>query len=494
MKKFIPLSSSAIIAALGMISLVSSAQSNYTVHEWGTFTDVQGGDGQLLSWRPLETSELPGFVRDWKNPGMNRRFSGFFIGNEPTVVTGVKQTMITLQRLETPVMYFYSDNDMAVDVSVKFPKGLITEWYPQATQIGPSLPLDTNASAAATLLESRAVWKQLQLFPQSKDHGQLQSRLPQDQSGASRLASYSLSPPKRGEGGGEGILVNNDRPPRHEPQAIEAPPHPALSPAGGEGENKANHYFAARETGADTVRTELADGTNGAGNYEKFIFYRGAGSFKTPLRVSVNSQNEIVLENTGDQPLSHLFLLGMKNGAGAFEEIDSLQPGASRTLPSLDNKNAEARNFCSLADGQAKLGDVMRAALVGAGLFADEAAAMVNTWKDSWFAEDGVRVLYLLPRAWTDETLPLTLNPKPEKVVRVMVGRAEIITPQTEKNLAGVLAKAEAGDEAARQQSIAELKKMGRFAEPALQLADRGKDSTNAAFDFQLLPTAASGN
>src|SRR5665213_834447 len=179
MKKFILLSSSAIMA-LGMISQISRAQSNYTVHEWGTFTDVQGGDGELLSWRPLETSELPGFVRDWKNPGMNRRFAGFFIGNEPTIVTGVKQVMITLQRLETPVMYFYSDADMSVDMDVRFPKGLITEWYPQATQIGPSLPLDTNASAAATLSASRAVWKNLQLLSKSKRNGDLQSRLPQD--------------------------------------------------------------------------------------------------------------------------------------------------------------------------------------------------------------------------------------------------------------------------------------------------------------------------
>ena len=60
---------------------------------------------------------------------------------------------------------------------------------------------------------------------------------------------------------------------------------------------------------------------------------------------------------------------------------------------------------------------------------------MVNTWQDQWFAEEGTRVLYLLPRAWTDRTLPLQVSPRPDSVVRVMVGRAELITPSVEREL-----------------------------------------------------------
>jgi hypothetical protein len=420
------------IVALQFTEHVFAETGSYTVHEWGTFTDVQGGDGKLLSWRPLQTSELPDFVRSWQNPGMNRRFAGFFLGNEPTIVTGVKQMMVTLQRLETPVMYFYSSNDLAVDVSVKFPSGLITEWFPQATKIGPSVPLSTNASDTATLPDSRAEWKQLQLFSESKHHGQFQNQFPQNQSG--------------------------------------------------------HHYLAARETGADAVRMEFADGTREPDNYEKFIFYRGAGSFKTPLRVSVNERGEIVVANTGEQPLAHLFLLKVKNGGGGFEEIESLPPGESETFPALENINSTAQHFCLPADGRAKLGAAVHAALVSAGLFDDEAAAMVNTWRDSWFAEDGVRVLYLLPRQWTDETLPLTLNPVPKKIVRVMVGRAEIIMPDTVNDLATVLTKAEDGDDDAKQQAVSELTKFGRFAEPTLLLVNRGERSqSQIKFSYQLL-------
>src|SRR5437667_4086504 len=40
--------------------------------------------------------------------------------------------------METPVIYFYSGQERSVDVSVNFPQGLITEWFPQARDVGPS--------------------------------------------------------------------------------------------------------------------------------------------------------------------------------------------------------------------------------------------------------------------------------------------------------------------------------------------------------------------
>ena len=75
--------------------------SRYVAHEWGTFTSVQGGDGVLLSWRPLESSRLPGFVYDWNKPGLGRQ--------SWAAMTFTKQSLVTLQRMETPVIYFYSD-------------------------------------------------------------------------------------------------------------------------------------------------------------------------------------------------------------------------------------------------------------------------------------------------------------------------------------------------------------------------------------------------
>src|SRR5439155_23421298 len=82
-----------------------------------------------------------------------------------------------------------------------------------------------------------------------------------------------------------------------------------------------------------------------------------------------------------------------------------------------------------------QISQAMRIALEQEGLYGPEAEAMVNTWRDSWFGEDGVRVLYMLPRNWADRTLPLSIEPAPEEVARVMVGRAELIFPSQEWKL-----------------------------------------------------------
>ncbi len=56
-------------AAGGLIGFMTRNHGSFTAHEWGTFTSVQGADGVLLDWRPLETSRLRKFVYDWKAPG-----------------------------------------------------------------------------------------------------------------------------------------------------------------------------------------------------------------------------------------------------------------------------------------------------------------------------------------------------------------------------------------------------------------------------------------
>ena len=96
--------------------------------------------------------------------------------------------------------------------------------------------------------------------------------------------------------------------------------------------------------------------------------------------------------------------------------------------------------------------------LVDQGLYADEARAMVETWKDSWF-EEGSRLIYIVPRQFIDHVLPLTIDPAPGQIVRVFVGRLEIVTPITASTVKTALAS---NDEVT-------LNKFGRFLEPILQ-------------------------
>src|SRR5882762_5341399 len=83
--------------------------------------------------------------------------------------------------------------------------------------------------------------------------------------------------------------------------------------------------------------------------------------------------------------------------------------------------------------------------------------AMVETWRTSWF-EEGSRLLYIVPTAFVDGALPLSINPAPSQTVRVFVGRLEIVTPATEKAVKTAFAT----------QDAATLKAYGRFLEPIL--------------------------
>ena len=78
----------------------------------------------------------------------------------------------------------------------------------------------------------------------------------------------------------------------------------------------------------------------------------------------------------------------------------------------------------------------------------------------------------LLPREWTDEILPLKLNPQRSDLVRVMVGRAEIIPLQLQRELAIQLKLSNEGDAKAKARLQAYYQKMDRFYNPAIQLAN----------------------
>jgi len=80
----------------------------FVAHEWGTFTSVQGADGIQVEWNPLITTELPGFVYNRSKPSGNPRRA---------ITYASKSIFRTLQRMETPVIYFYSGEERTVWMS-----------------------------------------------------------------------------------------------------------------------------------------------------------------------------------------------------------------------------------------------------------------------------------------------------------------------------------------------------------------------------------------
>ena len=67
----------------------------------------------------------------------------------------------------------------------------------------------------------------------------------------------------------------------------------------------------------------------------------------------------------------------------------------------------------------------MQGALIANGLFHDEAEAMLNTWQPAYFQHEGTRLMFIVPRAWVDAHLPLSIS-VPAEIVRVFIGRIDL--------------------------------------------------------------------
>jgi hypothetical protein len=210
-----------------------------------------------------------------------------------------------------------------------------------------------------------------------------------------------------------------------------------------------NHYYAARQTTSTSLRVH----TSVSDQHEKFLFYRGVSVFPVPIWAFVMptsagsgaSGYEVRIENrnANEIPCTILFerrgnKLGYRVGGAVRKESMVDAPELTGTFDSLARE--------------------LEGVLVAQGLFHNEAQAMVETWRDSWF-EEGSRLLYIVPEKFVNAILPLTINPAPEQTVRVFVGRLELITPETQRAVEQAFAR---HDQATQQ-------KYGRFLEPILQ-------------------------
>jgi hypothetical protein len=203
-------------------------------------------------------------------------------------------------------------------------------------------------------------------------------------------------------------------------------------------EEQPSHYYAARETDAAPVRVNGKD--------EKFLFYRGVGSFPVPLSVRETPDKRIVISATGGEIIPTIMLFENRGGQIGYRIHSGFHGEIRLAPPRLD------AGFGSL---QRELETI----LMAQGLYAREARAMVETWRDSWF-EEGTRVFYIVPARLVDTILPLKIDPPPAQVARAFVGRMEVITSAMVKRVEKALAMNDA----------ATLAKYGRFLGP---IADR---------------------
>jgi hypothetical protein len=191
------------------------------------------------------------------------------------------------------------------------------------------------------------------------------------------------------------------------------------------------------------------------GEHEKFLFYRGVARIDAPVRVVRSGPELRMTRNDSGKPdeIHQLWLADIRpNGTAAFRVV---RPFTEETA-FLVRTPAAFNGQDYSPDAVSELKSSLRAGLVNAGLFEEEADALLNTWQVSYFHSPGLRLFFLVPERWTNRSLPIHISfPKissgadrtkaaqtaPEiKLTRVMVGRIELVTPEQREILARIAA------------------------------------------------------
>ena len=195
-----------------------------------------------------------------------------------------------------------------------------------------------------------------------------------------------------------------------------------------------SHYYAARETDAAPL--------SAGGEHEKLLFYRGIADFDVPVAPRFLPDGKLELRNTGAEAIPFALVFENRGGRIGFRVVHNWSVTLHLDPPEL-------------ASGADAVHKELAEALRQAGLFPKEAAAMIETWRDSWF-EEGMRIFYLMPRSRVDAVLPIRIDPAPASLERVFVGRVEVLSPAMRQAIETALA---AGD-------TTTLAKYGRFLHP----------------------------
>ena len=131
----------------------ASPASDLVIHEWGTFLGMSGSDGTALEGMYHEEHALPAFVHARGRDQLRIPF--------------------VLLKGETPVIYFYTQRPQSVQIGVGFPKGVWTQWYPQARRVMPGL--DQQAQSDGSLKDGRICWA-AEIIPADVVERRLKSR------------------------------------------------------------------------------------------------------------------------------------------------------------------------------------------------------------------------------------------------------------------------------------------------------------------------------
>lgn len=389
-----------------------------SVHEWGTFTNLQDEAGISIGGINSDDEPLPPFTHnlryDWNvgDAEAQRNNNVPFIKGFPRAHPDV--TM----RLETPVLYFHpatTDWKLPMYVHVEFHGGYLTQFYPEA-EAG---KVENHISAETV---GRLDWTNLSIGgdhpgPKTDSHVWLAPR---------NVEAADVTTPK------------------------------------GESER----YLFYRGVGHIDAPLRLVHA-----NSMVQIHSQLESAFGPSAKLKIPQLWYCQFRDDGTCAFREIDPLTIS----ALPRRPTLGPSMPDREggPVLAETQANFTPSDFSTDELTELKSQMREALIAQGLFADEAQALLNTWDLSYFKSAGTRLFYIVPPEWTEHYLPLQVfsslnlscafNPSMPRIAvkRVMVGRIDLVTPEQRQLLK---AMAEAHDAHSADAVLwREYQNLGRF-------------------------------
>lgn len=364
----------AMACALALAPRFASCQTPLIVHEWGTITTRHTPNGtpvgRLNHVAPSDT--VPKFVYGYEPAATSNDPDRSFA--KTALVAG--RPDVTM-RLETPVIYFHQPPGSApiapFDVSVRFRGGIINQFFPNG-----------EASAAADAEPGPRSWL-ARVAPVTWTGARLDDEI------VGRLVWHGLT------------LHDSVR----------------LTPT------SSHVWLAPRRVQARAV-------TTASGESEQYLFYRGVAHLDALLQTRLGGDELRLLAPRDLQwmraprmTIPDSWLVDIRaDGAVAFRVAGAItieQGTPSRELQRLPL--FASRDYATVE--VAELRRSMKHALVTAGLYDDEAEALLETWSGSYFKAPGLRLFYIVPNEWLDHFLPLRIS-TPNQLTRVLVGRVDL--------------------------------------------------------------------
>jgi hypothetical protein len=322
----------------------------FIVHEWGTFLSVQGSDGKTLGGMVDSEEDLPKFVRERELDGRNRA--------------------CLFQKMETPVTYFYVDRPRTVRVRVGMKNGLLTHWYPAVGSFGPRVGKESTLGSTDSFLD----WEEIELAPDTRAPVGPNQGVPgfkpvkaTDTWRFARETDAAFVVQRKKEPGPYVWIVTTKK------GAVVTGNLIGDTEEGLQLRDSAGKIISISK--ADVAQKEIIrDGRTARvlpeGEREKFLFYRGLGSFELPLEVRASgagADERLLLRNLGPDVLRGAVAVQVRGRDVWFAPLPNLEGGAVHEV-----STAALTRAANVED----IKKAVSATLVNAGLYPKEAQAM----------------------------------------------------------------------------------------------------------------------